>query len=362
MRQDPQLCRLMQQLHSLLRRLQPQPRRQALQRLFSQPQRLALERWIILRSESGQAPAAAAKRRRAEAAPPASKRRRAKEAPQGLVRNVQSNGCYYSAEVGLDSLRLFSRASRDAAAALRSLQLLSAVREQATRGAGGLEERLRGAVAEALQGLEPAEVQAAGLRFRVHLRPPGGQRPLSTAAYSLTSATDLEAGLKARARLLAAKGPSARGLQEHNAPPQAWRWRAFREAYLEAMAERGCLRSRMAQRLDAMEVEQQQREEKAREAWNRAAMAREERRQRAAPKPKGKRPVAGQAEILRRVGLLLRRWARRSGGHARAPGRRPGSHGAKKCPATKGRLSSREARMCGRPGLCLPRSTGPAAR
>lgn len=335
----------------LLGQLQSEQRREVLEEMFSQHQRLALEQWILSKRQSHETapkrPVAkasqaklqiecTAKRRSsitgADAARPIAKGEPVEQrvagkgtplhtAPSlrlpGLIRNPQSNGCYYFAEIALDNLRLLSRADRDLSVVMCFHRVLSEIREKTlSMASDSLEDRFRLAVAAVLQGHAAFDARAAGLRFIVSLRPLWAARPLCTLAYSLSDSEELETGLAARTRLMAARGCVKRRshvLWSQPLPALASAWQNFRDAYLEVMAERGCGHGVVSKRLDAVEAEQRIRQERQLEAWNRAQMAREERQQAQADRQRirAQRHAAVEDRALRAVKGLLRRWAAR---------------------------------------------------
>ncbi|CAK0811702.1 unnamed protein product [Prorocentrum cordatum] len=255
-----------------------------------------------------------------------------------------------------------TKEGRSLEAARRFHAALVEVKCRVDAGAPGasepFEDRFRGAVAACLarHRLDP---HAMGLRFTVCLAALWLPRPLVTPAFGAAGEA-MDAGLRAWRRLGEARGsvPKRGHVLQVVSPVEIQRtWARVRAAYLDVVGEAGGSRVRAAGRLDALEAQQRERQERQLQRWNCRRMAEEEALQRRrAQGPRPPRPDAArrpaEARVLGGIGALLRRWAHVAG---QAPAERAA---ALRWPSA-GRMTARGARA-GCTALLSRPARGPA--
>eukprot|EP00747_Dinoflagellata_sp_TGD_P103988 gnl/TRDRNA2_/TRDRNA2_169134_c0_seq1.p1 gnl/TRDRNA2_/TRDRNA2_169134_c0~~gnl/TRDRNA2_/TRDRNA2_169134_c0_seq1.p1 ORF type:complete len:428 (-),score=82.09 gnl/TRDRNA2_/TRDRNA2_169134_c0_seq1:21-1235(-) len=212
---------------------------------------------------------------------------------RGLARKLRKNRPYYQANICVETLNLVSREFMELSKALDALVVLTAVKQRIVAGRpkakeeeestekGGrctlawegedFEKCVRAAIPEVLleHGANAAEM---GLGFHVMMsmrfwiRPPlhtPHRRCLDDALRDWQMLADFRMSRKAR------------HVQQQE--ELEGRWRAFREAYLDILAQHGQCRKRSAARLDSLEAAAKPYRERQLERWNRKAMACEDR-------------------------------------------------------------------------------------
>jgi len=321
--------RILEELHKILAEMSPECRRRSLSNLFSQSQRLILEAFVLGHRRAAcqhQVPLATPENIAGESlvvkakVEPSKRKRKAEidnELPAGLIANPQSNGCYYSAQVALGSLRLLSRSDRDLPRVKAFHAVLMDIHGKlaGTQGAeSDFELQFRSAVEGALLSHD-VDARALGLRFYVSLKPTWASRPLRTRPFNFANEADFQMGVSAFQRLEAARGQGRSQVRGPKSLASAAKVSEVEEAlaklrdvYREVMLEAACSPLQVEARLAALTQEQISGQERMMERCRQAHLKREQRclaKQRRLAAKKAPVSLSRQERAVRR---LLQRW------------------------------------------------------
>eukprot|EP00929_Paragymnodinium_shiwhaense_P109451 TRINITY_DN75878_c0_g1_i1.p1 TRINITY_DN75878_c0_g1~~TRINITY_DN75878_c0_g1_i1.p1 ORF type:complete len:539 (-),score=97.93 TRINITY_DN75878_c0_g1_i1:193-1809(-) len=264
-------------LYRLLRRLEPEARRQLLQRQLSEAQRLALERWIVSHKQQ-EDPANALERPGRERTARSSKAKRpAAKLPSGIVRRSSAKRPTYSAHVSIGPFRVYTKTLPSLEKALQMRDALRELREKvATSVAAGADVGLafrESALATlaplnakcAEHGDKDKATEAPGCDFSFAIAVPAKRwlgRELLTPRFALrrsSSASSLDSGLAAYQRLAQLRGLLPCGatnrytMLRHSRAEVEDVWQRLRVAFLDISEAAGKCRQQAADALRQLE-------------------------------------------------------------------------------------------------------------
>mmetsp|Transcript_1593 Transcript_1593/g.3474 ORF Transcript_1593/g.3474 Transcript_1593/m.3474 type:complete len:458 (+) Transcript_1593:240-1613(+) len=202
----------------------------------------------------------------------------------GIQTNLQPQGCFYSAQVCIDTIRLKSKAEKDVSVAQSHLLVLAAIKHRVSLG---LEETFEARFRHGVRGAlldRKASGQSLGLRFAIEVHVTWFRMSLKTRSYRLDpggARDELDEGLAAWRCLQDARmEPPKRGKLMWVMSPEDVIKASNKlcSAYLAVMAGSGCRDfPRVVSHVKKLQEEQALRQEQMMETWNRSCMGKEDR-------------------------------------------------------------------------------------
>eukprot|EP00746_Dinoflagellata_sp_MGD_P016200 gnl/MRDRNA2_/MRDRNA2_136445_c0_seq1.p1 gnl/MRDRNA2_/MRDRNA2_136445_c0~~gnl/MRDRNA2_/MRDRNA2_136445_c0_seq1.p1 ORF type:complete len:515 (-),score=114.37 gnl/MRDRNA2_/MRDRNA2_136445_c0_seq1:131-1675(-) len=236
-----------------------------------------------------------------------------------VVPGRRTNEVWYSARVTVGMIWFVTKEVLDLAASIEFLVILTSIKQRAIVALDSVKASapdtfeliVREAVVTTLKEHGVDGERDLGLRFYICIPAHGWiGRKLMTPSFHIS---DLDLGLRAWRRLQQARGEVHHGhrISQRCGPGDSWSmWIHVRETFLGVLDEMGHSRANGMAKLEAHERAHKPLQERVFERWNRQAMAREERHQRAVLRFQHRSPSKNDARAVleRLIETWLERW------------------------------------------------------